>query len=104
MYKILSLTLEYHSLVKDGINVQQKKELEMERQILLPAGQKKALVRAMNSTYPTVRSALRFRSNSENAKRIRYAAVRHFGGVQVDYGVRGGRIEDFAPQTTGTGE
>jgi hypothetical protein len=35
------------------------------------------------TTAPTVRAALRGETNSELARKIRFTAVEHFGGVEV---------------------
>lgn len=56
----------------------------MARQILLPHGKKNELMRMVHCTYPTVRAALRFRSDSATARKIRFVAVKHLGGYEVE--------------------
>lgn len=55
----------------------------MAKQILLAAGKKTALKKALNTSYPTVRAALGYESNTLIAKKIRHAAVKVFGGVET---------------------
>lgn len=56
----------------------------MTREILLPTGKRAALVRALKLSYPTVRAALRFASDTETAKRVRHVAIKEYGGVIVE--------------------
>ena len=52
------------------------------REILTRTGENKALMRIFNVSEPTVINALKFRTNSELARRIRATAVER-GGVET---------------------
>ncbi len=54
----------------------------MQREIILKSGKQAELKKAMNVSYPTIRKALRFQTDTNTAKRIRWNAVKHFGGVE----------------------
>lgn len=53
------------------------------KHILVKDGERKLLKDLFNTTYPTVRAALKGNSNSQLAKSIRMAAIAR-GGVEVD--------------------
>ena len=55
----------------------------MGKQILMPVCGKVALKNAFNTSYPTVRAALRFNTNTALAKKIRHTAIKEYGGVEV---------------------
>lgn len=53
----------------------------MKRKIEVDHGTKKRIMRALNCTYPTVKTALEFRSETEKAQKIRQYAMQN-GGVE----------------------
>lgn len=53
------------------------------KKIEINGGKKKELMRVCNATYPTVRQALRFLSDTEKAKRIRKVAM-EMGGMVME--------------------
>jgi hypothetical protein len=53
-------------------------------EILVKSRMKGRLKQAFNVSYPTITSALRYETNSDLAKKIRSAAVKHFGGVETN--------------------
>lgn len=57
----------------------------MAKQILLAHGKKGKLMKLTKSSYPTVREALHFRSDTQMARRIRKMALKELGGKQVEY-------------------
>lgn len=57
----------------------------MAKQILLEHGQKGRLMQLTNSSYPTIRLALKFRRDTPKARKIRHVAIKHLGGKEVEY-------------------
>jgi hypothetical protein len=55
----------------------------MAKQILVPHGKISKLMKAFNTTCPTVRAALRYQTNTDLARKIRHAAVTVFGGAET---------------------
>ena len=56
----------------------------MAKEILVDNGKRIAMMKALNTTYPTIRKALRFKIDSEAAKKIRKVALDE-GGRLVEY-------------------
>lgn len=48
-------------------------------------GQMSKLKKIFKTTYPTVRAALRYKTDSELARKIRHTAVKEYGGKEVEY-------------------
>ena len=57
----------------------------MEKRIWIKYGERAKLMGMFKTSYQTVHDALVYKNNSELAKRIRHAAVKQFGGVEVEY-------------------
>lgn len=51
----------------------------MKRKIEVDHGTKKKIMKALNCTYPTIRSSLEYRSNTEKAQKIRNYAIQNGG-------------------------
>jgi len=49
----------------------------------MPLGGKLALKNAFKTSYPTIREALKFNTDTELAKKIRHTAIKVYGGVEV---------------------
>lgn len=64
----------------------------MSKEILLRQGAKAKLMQVLNTTYPTVRAALKFETDTEIAKRIRHYAMNELGGVVA---IRSGNPQDI---------
>ncbi len=60
-----------------------KKNMEGKKRILVAHGAKKQLMAALGTSYPTVRAALRYDSDTEISRRIRYVAITQFAGIRV---------------------
>ena len=56
----------------------------MAKEILLAGGKRKNIIKSLNTTYPTIREALRFKSNTEISQKIRKIAIEN-GGKLVEY-------------------
>jgi len=56
----------------------------MAKQILLAHGARKKIIKGLNTTYPTIREALRFKFNTEISQKIRKLAIEN-GGKLVEY-------------------
>jgi len=56
----------------------------MAKEILLDGGKRKNIIKSLNTTYPTIRYALKFKGNTPIALRIREAALKN-GGRLVEY-------------------
>lgn len=54
------------------------------KMILIKHGDRERIMKAMGVTYPTVRRALRYESNSEVARKIRTYALRSLGGKVLE--------------------
>lgn len=61
----------------------------MEKEILIKHGVRKRLMSAFGVSYPTVRNALRYKSHTELAQRIRYVTKKRYGGIEVEKPARG---------------
>ena len=83
MYKILYIILATSLHLKDVIK--KKKNGNMAKRILMEYGQQKKLKEHFKVSRPTLVSALRYETQSELAKKIRYVAVKQFGGKEVEY-------------------
>ena len=46
-------------------------------------GKMQELGRAMNASQPTIRKALRYETDTEKARSIRYVAVKEYGGKKI---------------------
>lgn len=57
--------------------------MKKKHEILLSSGEKNRLAAAMNVSRMTVYRALTFQRNTPLAERIRFTAVKHFGGAEV---------------------
>ncbi|MGM9817682.1 MAG: hypothetical protein ACI30B_01710 [Paludibacteraceae bacterium] len=57
----------------------------MTRRILMDFGQISKLKKIFKTTYPTVRAALLYKTDSELARKIRHTAVKEYGGKEVEY-------------------
>lgn len=55
----------------------------MPKKIIVDFNVKKELMKTCHVTYPTIRSALNFKSDTALARRIRQIALKDFGGVEV---------------------
>lgn len=53
----------------------------MTREILLKTGNRAKLMNLFDTTYPTVRAALRYETDTDLAKRIRHYAIKEMHGV-----------------------
>ena len=56
----------------------------MSKEILIRYGERKLIVETFHTTYPTVIDALRYKTNSILAKRIRHFAIHTLHGVVTD--------------------
>ena len=70
------------SLCKWAVKIQ--KINNMAKEILLDGGKRKNIIKSLNTTYPTIRYALKFKGNTPIALRIREAALKN-GGRLVEY-------------------
>lgn len=57
------------------------KKPDMTKEIHISHGKRAKLMKALNVTYPTVRAALRFESNTIIAEKIRKVAQSEYGGT-----------------------
>lgn len=57
--------------------------MEGNTQIIMPHGAAKELGRVLRVSQPTIREALRYKSDTEIARKIRHTAVKEFGGVET---------------------
>ena len=57
----------------------------MSKEILIKHGNRKLIIEAFQTTYPTVIAALRFQTDSILAKRIRHFATNELGGVIIEH-------------------
>lgn len=63
--------------------MENNKVKEKIKEIKIEHGLRKEIMAQLNTTYPTVKSALMFRSNTQLAERIRAYALAH-GGIVVE--------------------
>lgn len=59
------------------------KNPQTNRVIVVSHGLRKQIMETLNVTYPTIRSALKFKSNTLNAQLIRLYALTHGGKMMI---------------------
>lgn len=61
-----------------------EKEREKIKKILVDDGVRTRLKKIFNTSYPTVRGALNGKENTELQRKIRFTAIKRFGGVEIE--------------------
>lgn len=57
--------------------------MESRKRILIEHGNRKKLMSAFKTSYPTIRAALRYESDTEMARKIRFVAIKQYDGKCV---------------------
>lgn len=71
------------TLSKMKVATKIRNKMNGQTQIIMPHGAAKELGQALNVSQPTIREALRYKSDTATARKIRYTVIKEFGGVET---------------------